>query len=154
MQHHAHTPNAVAVTITPGIKELSIFNDAWNWRIPKPYTPVLFSMLGDAFIELEDGSITWLNCGTGELLTIANNKDHFRNQLLDGTANQWLRPHEVESLSTQLGRPGPHQCYTYESTRACRILAYAMDHYAQTGKAHRDYYESVYGEKDIMGPSV
>ena len=55
------------LTFAPDAEALAEFHSAWGWLLVEQYTPLLFSVLGDAFLQVRSGAVLWLSTGTGEL---------------------------------------------------------------------------------------
>lgn len=55
----------------------------WQWLLNGQYKPIIISCSGDMFLTHKDGSINWLDTGTGQLQKIAENKDQFNSELED-----------------------------------------------------------------------
>src|SRR6266480_6648019 len=60
------------LTFEPDEETLATFRSSWSWLLREPYTPLLFSTLGDVFLESEGGAVYWLNTGVGSLCQIAD----------------------------------------------------------------------------------
>lgn len=98
---------------TPDTEAVQALRTSWAWLITEPYRPVLFSVLGDAFLQVESGAILWLNTGTAELTEVARSWEHFVELLSAERANEWFMPDLVEQLHEAGKVPGAGQCYTY-----------------------------------------
>jgi len=102
-----------ALTCTPDAEAVQELRTSWAWFIARPYKPVLFSVLGDAFLQVESGAILWLNTGTAELTEVATSWEHFVELLRTEQADAWFMPGLVEQLHEAGKVPSPGQCYTY-----------------------------------------
>jgi hypothetical protein len=107
------TPGWNALTFTPDQTALAAFGSAWSWRLPEHFQPILFSIFGDVFIAAEDGSVHWLNTGTGDLSRVANTVSDFRSILGTTAINEWFLPNLVLQLHEAGRAPEPGECFTY-----------------------------------------
>lgn len=46
---------------SPDEEAITILEQSWAWLVPKPWTPLLFSILGDVFLERKPDGVFWLN---------------------------------------------------------------------------------------------
>jgi len=136
-----------SLTFTPDTEAVLTLRASWAWLLDKPYKPVLFSVLGDAFIQLESGVIQWLNTGTGEVEQIAQSWEQFRELLGTERANEWFLPALVEQLHAVGKVPAPGECYTYVTLPVFEEGKYevpnlnpvpAKEHFALTGHVHHE----------------
>jgi hypothetical protein len=102
-----------ALTFTPSAEALKRIAESWGWLLREPFTPVLFSVLGDMFFEPDSGGVWWLNTGVAEVTQVANSVDEFQELLGTDLADEWFMPGLVEQLHDAGKIPGPGQCYTY-----------------------------------------
>lgn len=134
------------LTAQPGHAGLESLRAAWCWLLGERWTPVLFSAIGDVFIELPAGAIWWLSTATGDLEQVADSREHFL-RLLDGEqVDEWFLPGLVDTLRAQ-GKPlSPGQCYSFvtppvfvagsfsaENMFPCK----AAEHFALAGQIHQ-----------------
>jgi hypothetical protein len=135
-----------ALTFTPDDEAVQELAAAWDWLIQEPFTPVLFSTLGDIFYRTQSDTVHWLNTGTGEISAVADSTEHFRERLGTEIADEWFMPALVEDLHAAGKIPGPGCCYTftilpvfaegrYEVTNLNPVPA--KEHFALTGHMHR-----------------
>jgi hypothetical protein len=86
----------------------------WRWLVGERYKPVLLTVLGDLFLEAPDGSIHWLQTGSGELDRVASNLDEFEQLMKKPEkVEEWFSPKLVGTLKAQGMELGPGQCYGY-----------------------------------------
>lgn len=102
------------VTFTPDEEAVRELARAWNWLVKEPFTPVLFSRLGDVFYRTDSGAVYWLNTGTGEISCVADSIEQFRERLSSELADEWLLPGLVEQLHASGKVPDTNACYTYK----------------------------------------
>lgn len=135
-----------SLTFTPDAEAVQALRASWAWLIAEPYKPVLFSALGDTFLQLESGAILWLNTGTAELTEVAQSWEHFVELLRTEQAEEWFMPGLVEQLHEAGKVPGPGQCYTYVTLPVFVEGKYevsnlnpvpAKEHFAFTGELHQ-----------------
>ena len=82
--------------------------ESWGWLLREPFYPVLFSALGDVFLEPDSGGVWWLNTGVGELTQVAESVQEFRELLSTQLADDWFMPALIESLHAagKIAQPG------------------------------------------------
>jgi hypothetical protein len=92
--------------------------EAWRWLIPEPWHPLLCSMFGGIFLEKEEGGVFWLECGTGEVVQVADSAAAFDAYLAGPRDDAWLAQIDdwfllplVEQIHAAGKRPAPGQCY-------------------------------------------
>ncbi len=136
-----------SLTFTPDAEAVTELATSWGWRIGEPFTPLLFSILGDVFVQLDSGGVHWLNTGTGELGLVATDVDAFRARLATDIADEWFMPALVGQLHAAGKIPEAGQCYTYiilpifaEGQYSVENLVpvSARDHFGVTGHIHRE----------------
>ncbi len=80
------------------------YNDVlscWKWLTGDIKRIILVSVIGDLFLELEDGSVKWLNAGEGTFTKVANSVAQFQLLLQnDDNIDNWFLPLLVEKLIT------------------------------------------------------
>lgn len=101
------------LTFTPSDEAVAELASSWAWLIKEPFTPLLFSVLGDMFFREESGKVVWLNTGTGELTPVAASEIEFKGLLATEAVEEWFLPALVEKLHAAGKVPGPGHCYTY-----------------------------------------
>ena len=102
-----------SLTCTPSDEAVNQLVESWGWMLREPFTPVLFSALGDVFLEPTSGGVWWLNTGVGELTHVAESVKEFRELLGTDLADDWFMPALIESLCAAGKIAQPGQCYTY-----------------------------------------
>ena len=135
------------LTIQPGNDALAALRNAWRWMLGEHWTPLLFSAIGDIFLELPSGSVWWLSTATAGLEQIAESRDRFHELLATDRAAEWFLPGLVEALRAG-GKPlEPDQCYTYvilpifaEGSFSAENMrpGSAEEHYRLTGQLHEN----------------
>jgi len=133
------------LTMVPSDAAVAALRRSWAWLVPGPFTPSLFSALGDAFLELESGGVHWLDTGTGTLSRVADSVESFRALLGTEAANDWFLPDLIEQLHAAGKTLGPGRCYTYVILPIFTEGRYdvsnlnpvpAEEHFALTGEMH------------------
>lgn len=131
---------------TPDIEAINEIASAWGWLIQEPFTPILFSVLGDMFFQKEAGNVFWLNTGTGEISAIADSLEEFKVLLGTETADDWFLPDLIAQLHEAGKIPAPGYCYTYITLPifaqgkyevANLIPVSAKEHFGITGHIHQ-----------------
>lgn len=105
--------NWESLTCTPSDEAVNQLTESWGWLLREPFSPVLFSALGDVFLEPDSGGVWWLNTGVGELTQVAESVQEFRELLGTELADDWFMPTLIESLHAAGKIALPGQCYTY-----------------------------------------
>lgn len=138
------------LTCTPNQDALDRLAEAWAWLLKEPFTPVLFSVLGDVFFEPDSGGIWWLNTGTAELTCVADSIEDFREKLGGEVAGEWFMPGLVEQLHAAGKIPEPGECYTYVTLPVFAEGKYEVDnlnpvpageHFSVTGHILHEIHE-------------
>jgi hypothetical protein len=101
------------LTFNPSPSAIAALRDGWSWKLGGEWQPILFSVIGDVFLELPTGSVWWLSTATGSLEQIAECRDQFNELLATNRADEWFLPGLVEVLHDQGKVPGPDECYSY-----------------------------------------
>ena len=99
------------LTFTPNDEAIAALKASWGEVIGEPFTPLLFSALGDVFYQSQSG-VYWLNIGAGEASRIADSPEQFQSLLLTDAADEWFLPLLVEQLYAAGKVPAPGYCYT------------------------------------------
>lgn len=102
-----------SLTCTPSDEAVEQLAESWGWMLREPFVPVLFSVLGDVFLEPDSGGVWWLNTGTGDLTRVAESVPEFRELLGTELADEWFMPELIARLHAAGKIAGPGQCYTY-----------------------------------------
>lgn len=135
-----------SLVITPPPEALQALRSSWSWLLGEPFTPLLFSSLGDVFIEPASGGVWWLNTGTAELTRVADSVPHFESLLNSELADEWFLPSLVGELHAAGKVTGPGECYTFVILPIFREGKYEVDnlnpvpareHYELTGSMHK-----------------
>ena len=135
-----------ALTFTPDDEAIEELGASWGWLLKEPFTPLLFSTMGDMFFERKSGGVFWLNTGTGEVTKVAETPEHFRNLLAGELADEWFLPRLVEQLHNAGKIPGPGCCYTFVTLPILAEGKYTVEnfnpvpaksHFGLTGYLHQ-----------------
>ena len=135
------------LTFTPDQDAIREFAASWSWLLKYPYTPMLFSVLGDVFFARDAGDVWWLNTGTAQVTRVADTVDHFQDLLDTDIVDEWFMPILVEQLHLNSKIPEPGECYTYVTLPIFPDGRYDVDnlnpvpareHFSLTGKLHRE----------------
>lgn len=122
---------------------LQELGNSWGWLIGEPFTPILFSAIGDAFVEKDSGGLWWLNTGVGELTRIADSVSDFQHRLNTNASNEWFLPGLVEQLHAAGKLLNMGECYTFVTLPVYSQGTYevanmyavpAHEHYGLSGK--------------------
>jgi len=134
------------LTLNPSPHSVAALREHWAWKLGSDWTPVMFSAIGDVFLELPAGSIWWLSTATGSLEQVAERSDEFRHLLATDRADEWFLPGLVDALIEQHKVPGADECYSYAilpvfaqgsfSVENMRPTS-AHEHFALSGDIHR-----------------
>jgi len=135
-----------SLIFAPPPEALQELGASWGWLLREPFTPVLFSSLGDVFVEPDSGGVWWLNTGTADLTRVADSVLHFERLLNSELADEWLLPNLVGQLHAAGKVPRPDECYTFVTLPVFREGKYEVDnlnpvpareHYRLTGSMHK-----------------
>jgi hypothetical protein len=102
-----------SITCTPSDEAVQQLAVSWAWVLREPFVPLLFSALGDVFLEPDSGGVWWLNTGIGELTQVAQSTQEFRELLGTELAEEWFMPTLIERLRAAGKILQAGQCYTY-----------------------------------------
>ncbi len=136
-----------ALVCAPSEESVQQFVDSWGWLIREPFVPVLFSALGDVFLQPDSGGIWWLNTGTAEVTKVADSVDQFRELLATEMINEWFLPDLIEQLYAAGKVAEDGECYSYVTLPIFAEGKYEVDnlnpvpayeHFALTGDIHRE----------------
>jgi hypothetical protein len=87
----------------------------WSDALPPSFTLWLVNRFGDVFTIFEDGSVHMLDVGIGAVERIADNRDHFADQIDVGdNANNWLMIPLVDQCVAAGLTLADNQCYGYK----------------------------------------
>jgi hypothetical protein len=100
------------LTLTPDEEAVRTLRSSWAWLLGDDWSPILFSIWGDVFIQRSDG-VAWVNTGTAEVTLVAANQDQFRERLAGEVWADWFLPELVGLLHKKGRRPSPGECFTY-----------------------------------------
>lgn len=88
---------------------------SWGWLLPGNFTLWLVNRFAELIMVYEDGSVHMLRSDAGEVIRLADSRDHFSNLIdLDDNAADWLLIPLVDQCvaSGMLLREG--QCYAFK----------------------------------------
>lgn len=101
------------VTVHPSDTSVEALRNGWRWLLGDNWKPLLFSAIGDVFLELSAGTVWWLSTATGALEQVAGSREEFLERLGTGSANEWFLPGLVDTLIAQGKVLEQDQCYTF-----------------------------------------
>lgn len=134
------------LTFTPNDEAVAAVASSWDWLVAGPFTPLLFSALGDMFFEKKSGGVFWLNTGTGEVSHIAESVAQFQELLATEIVEEWFLPSLIEELHKAGKAPNEGCCYTYVTLPVFAEGKYEVsnlnpvqtkEHFAVTGHIHK-----------------
>ncbi|GAB3257840.1 T6SS immunity protein Tdi1 domain-containing protein [Chitinimonas naiadis] len=102
---------------------------AWGWLLDEPFSPLLFSSLGDMFFEKQSGGVYWLNTGTAEVTQVADTVDAFQALLGGEQTEEWFMPPLIEALHEAGLIPAQGQCYSYKVLPVFAEGKYEVDNF-------------------------
>ncbi len=135
-----------SITFDPSFDGVQELNVSWGWLIAEPFKPVLFSSMGDVFIEKDSGGVWWLNTGVGQLTQVADSVPAFQDLLSTDIVNDWFLPGLIDELHRAGKVPEPGECFTFALMPVFMEGKYevsnlnpvpARDHFATTGDVIR-----------------
>jgi len=136
-----------SITFTPSSDAVHELHASWGWLIAEPFKPVLFSSMGDVFVEKESGDVWWLNTGVGELTRVAESVPAFQALLNTDLVMEWFLPGLVEQLHSAGKIPAQGECFTFVTLPVFSQGKYevsnlnpvpAREHFAITGHIIRE----------------
>jgi Domain of unknown function (DUF1851) len=148
-----------SLTFTPSDEAIEQLFASWSWLLQTSFTPMLFSMLGDAFLKSESGDVYWLETGTGDLTRVADSVDSFRDLLKTDLAEDWFLPTLVAALHAAGKIPGPGCCYSFVILPIFKEGKYevgnlnpisAKEHFSITGMMHKEIHSLPDGAKVVF----
>jgi hypothetical protein len=148
-----------SLTFTPSDDVVAQVAQSWGWLIAEPFTPVMFSALGDMFYQPKSGGVWWLNTGTGEITQVGATSEQFHTLLKTDYVHIWFMPDLVEQLRASGKTIQPGQCYTYVRLPVFADGTYdvsnikparALDHFASTGEIIRGIQDFVRDEDELL----
>ena len=134
------------LTFQPTPDAIAALRAHWAWQLGDDWEPLMFSVIGDVFLERHKGTIWWLSTAMGTLERVAENRDAFDQHLDTEQADEWFLPGLVDVLHDQGKVRGPGQCYAYailpvfaEGNLSAENMhpADARAYFASTGDVHR-----------------
>jgi hypothetical protein len=137
------------LTVTPDEASLRTLRQSWNWLLGEDWSPVLFSIWGDVFLRHEN-QVEWLNTGTGEITTVSEDEDAFREALATERGDDWFMPGLATALREAGKWPGEGECFTYaiypifaegRYEVANFAVVPAREHFSLSGDLHRQLAE-------------
>jgi len=99
--------------VTPSSEAVAELRESWSWLLGSKWRPLLFSAVGDVFLQLEAGTVWWLSTATGSLEQVAESEAEFRSLLGGEQVNEWFLPGLVKALQAAGKSLSPGQCYSY-----------------------------------------
>jgi hypothetical protein len=96
-------------------KDWSELLSAWSDALPASFSVWLVNRFGDVFATFEDGSVHMLDVGRGAVERMADNCDHFADQVDVGdNANNWLMIPPVDQCVAAGLTLADNQCYGFK----------------------------------------
>jgi hypothetical protein len=96
-------------------KDWSELLSGWSDILPPSFTLWLVNRFGDVFAVFEDGSIHMLDVSIGAVKRIAEDRDHFADQIdVADNANNWLMIPLVDQCVAAGLTLAHNQCYGYK----------------------------------------
>jgi hypothetical protein len=139
--------------------------ECWRWLIPETHRPLFATALGDLFLTAPDGSVGWLNMGTGRYQAVAASEEEFQRVVQDPDNNSlWFGAVLIDELLAAGKILGPGQCYCYrqlpmlggEYEPANFVIYDVAHHFRVWGPIHellRDVPDGTTVEFEIVNPS-
>jgi len=87
----------------------------WQWLLNNEYTPIVVTLSGDMFLSDKEGSIHWLDTGTGQLKKVAHSSNDFFIGLedIDNIDNWFLASTVLDLIDSGLTLK-ENQVYSYK----------------------------------------
>lgn len=101
------------ITIELSDAAVESLREHWRWHLGDDWTPLMFSALGDVFLQVAAGTVWWLSTATGSFEQVAESRQQFAELLGGERADEWFLPGLVNALRSQGKVLGADQCYTY-----------------------------------------
>jgi hypothetical protein len=96
-------------------KDWSELLSGWSDVLPPSFTVWLVNRFGDVFAVFDDGSVHMLDVGIGAVERIADNRDHFADQIdIGDNAKDWLMIPLVDQCVAAGLSLAHKQCYGYK----------------------------------------
>lgn len=88
---------------------------AWSWLLPEPWEPIICSMVGGIFLEASNGTVVWLDTGTGLVEQVAESREQFEETCRSSydVVEEWFLPPLVERLLRAGKKPNEGECYGF-----------------------------------------
>ncbi len=139
-------PTWSQITIQPSDGAVHALRENWRWLLGDAWTPILFSAVGDVFLEVTAGTVWWLSTATGAFEQVAESREQFSELLGGESADEWFLPGLVEVLRSQGKVLAEDQCYTYVVLPIFKEGSFsaenmhpvpAAEHFALSGHMHQ-----------------
>ncbi len=86
----------------------------WRWVLGTEVSLIAVTLLGDLFLLNSDGSISWLDSGTGTLEIVADNETTFETALENAdNTDIWFGENLVQRMENAGKAVSAGQCYSY-----------------------------------------
>lgn len=134
------------LSFLPSDEAIAALREAWSWRLPQVFQPVMASSLGDIFFQQGTDAVYWLDTGTAEITQVAESRAHFMDLLRGEEGVRWFMPNLIKELLEAGKRLKPDYCYTYVVLPIFKEGKYeasnlnpvpAKEHFSLTGTVHR-----------------
>ncbi len=125
------------ITVTPTADAVSELRDSWSWLLGTSWRPLLFSAIGDVFLQLPAGTVWWLSTPIGSLEQVADSETDFNAKLMGEQVDEWFLPGLVEALRSSGKLLLPGQCYSYTTLPVFDEGSFSVENmYAIDAKEH------------------
>lgn len=135
------------ITIAPTDEAVAQLRESWLWLLGENWRPLLFSAIGDVFLQLPAGSVWWLSTATGGLEQVAESEPEFVELLGSSEKlHEWFLPGLVQALKAADKPLSPGQCYSYKTLPVFSDGSFSVDnmhaldareHFGFTGEVMR-----------------
>ena len=86
----------------------------WRWLIPESHSVVLVNLFADPMVESIDGTVHYLDTGSGNLEQLASSRDELHTLLLDpDNLRDWLMIPLVDRCRSNGLQLAEGQCYAF-----------------------------------------
>jgi len=120
-------PSRTEVTIAPPDEAVAQLRESWFWLLGANWRPLLFSAIGDVFLQLPAGTVWWLSTATGGLEQVAESEPEFVDLLAGERVNEWFLPGLVQALQSAGKHLQPDQCYSYATLPVFSDGSFSVD---------------------------
>lgn len=113
----------------------------WRWLIGSTAQPFLITVLGDAFVQENDGTVFWLQVTAGDYTKVANSFEEFSEEF-EKNYEEWILPGLALAVLEEKGVLPPNSCFSMD------IPAFLGGEYSIENYNHCDMFThfSMHGE--------